>query len=1416
MGIGASAKTGCAARLLKQWLRSTASRTALADLADLARGSRASMANTAGAGLMLLAAIAHGAQEPIALDKVPEQLKPWADWVQHDRPKPPCPGVSLDPGATECIWPSGVEVSLTSKGGQFSLSVDTFAEGVVFLPGDAETWPREVLLGTAPVPVVPVGGRPSVRVAAGHHVLNGRFEWTELPLHLTVPGEAAKLQVTLDGSPFAGLPDAQGRLWLRTKPVEQGAVDSMTVRTFRQFVDQVPMVSTARFELSVSGQQREVVIPMAIFEGFVPLSIESPLPARVEADGSLKLQARAGTWVVTVSSRRMSLASELRLPESAQQEVWSFQADNAIRVVTLEGPPAVDPASVGAPAQWAGLPTFVLQPGGELKISQTQRGDSGATADRLSIQRTWWLDFDGRGFSVKDQITGSIGRTWRLDLPEQFTLGRVSVNGIDQPVTQNGSGRGVELREAAVSLEADSRIESAGGEIPASGWSAKFNSWNTVLNLPPGWRLLHASGVDSVRGAWLTSWTLWDIFAVLLISAVTFRVFGPVTAALLFAGLVLTWQMGDAPKSIWLALVVLKALANSLPEATRLRGWASRGAMLSALLIVIILVPFAVGQIRQAMYPALAMNYTQALGSYQAGSLRPQAPAAAPPVPAEAEIGRRAARKAFDASKQMEDSLASSAESKGRDEQQMQRRYNAIDPNVKIQTGPGIPTWQWATAQLSVQGPISPQHSLSLALLSPAGSATWSVASVILLFLALARCWGIDARAVAGRVRGALGSTAAVVFVVAFVGLGADQAHAQSGAFPPNELLQQLRDRLLPPPQPAECLPVCADLAQLDLHAVGDEILLRLEIHAQARVPVPLPSPGASIRPNSILANGKSPALRRDGSGQIWMVAEKGLTRVDIQISARERTDVPLQLPMAPRRVTSTLNKWGLAGIDARGRASGALTLSRVRDADKVEQEQEFSGGADLPPFVEIDRELSLGQTWTVHTVLRREGPSTLPMSVRIPLLPGERVTDQSVKVSDGAATVELAPGSSRSFSSILEASSKLSLPASTQPGQIERWAVTATPLWHIESGGLAPSDWTEGNAWRPRWLLWPGESVELSLTRPSPVEGPTLTIDGVQLNTTAGQRSSESSAELNLRSSTGGNHVFGLPPGAELLSVAVDGITQPLRAEKERLAVPIAPGAHTVRLDWRDPSAVERTYAAPRLDLGAPAVNATVAVAVPRDRVVLFVGGPLVGPAVLLWGVLAIVVLIAIALSRALQTPLGTAGWVLLGIGLTQASVISALAVVAWFVLFAVRAKRFESSTWRFNFFQVVLVLSTLVAASALLSALQQGLLGYPDMLITGNGSNAFNLRWYLDRTGGMTPAANFVSIPVFAYRLLMLAWALWLAISVTRWARWAWTNYSSGGAYWRSIEWGISFKKWSPRAKKEAAQASADQGPL
>jgi hypothetical protein len=82
---------------------------------------------------------------------------------------------------------------------------------------------------------------------------------------------------------------------------------------------------------------------------------------------------------------------------------------------------------------------------------------------------------------------------------------------------------------------------------------------------------------------------------------------------------------------------------------------------------------------------------------------------------------------------------------------------------------------------------------------------------------------------------------------------------------------------------------------------------------------------------------------------------------------------------------------------------------------------------------------------------------------------------------------------------------------------------------------------------------------------------------------------------------------------------------------------------------------------------------------------------------------------------------------------------------------------------------------------------AIQQNLLGDVDMQVSGAGSTESTLVWYLDRVSSALPQPGVCSVPLTAWRVGMLVWALWLVSALLRWLPWAWRAFSASGLWFR-----------------------------
>jgi hypothetical protein len=1365
--------------------------------------------------LVLTVLVSAASADPLPEGEVPAPLRTWVPWVLHDADQRACPYLPAEESNRQCIWPGTLRLELGRHGGRFALRIDVFRESHLALPGDAQFWPQEVRVDGKAMAVVGEADLPSVKLPAGAHTVTGRFIWDAMPESLSLPASIGLVELEANGRAVAAPRiDEQGRLWLQAAGESTAGGARLDARVDRLLSDEIPFQVTTHFALTASGKSQEVVLPGAVLSGFVPLALTSPLPARLEPNGKLRIQVRAGRWDVYVSARASAPLKELSLPKAGDtEEIWAFAAQNRLRVVNLEGGTPVDAQQTQMPAEWKRYPAYRMRPGDQLRFAEIKRGDPQPAPDALQLARTVWLDFDGRGYSIQDRITGTLSRSWRLEMAAPVVLGRVSIDGDDQFITGTAGNPGVEVRRGRADIVADSRIDTPVRRLPATGWTSDVQTLSMQLNVPPGWRLLTASGVDHAGGSWLSRWNnLLDFFIVLVVALACGKLWGWRWGVVALVALALSYHEPDAPRFMWIVALIAVALARAVTVGKLGRALKlARFAVLALLLLI--LIPFFVQQVRQTLYPVLEQPYGPPNAVAVPTAARPAAapepqPAAAPPVEEEMKTTEAGANvrsmaqsrmrlEKAPAKRDFSDRFAPSSKDKSAD-------LDRIDPKAMIQTGPGLPSWRWRGYELAWSGPVQHAQEIRLWLIPPGLNA-----AITLLRLALLALLLLCIADAAGRLprfprRGApahalIGLALAVALMVP------DASRAE--ATPDAELLEALKQKLLLPPK---CLPDCAEVARMHVLVDNDVLRLRLEVHAAEKMAVPLPASARQWLPRTVAVDGKpAAALRRDEQGTLWVAVPRGVHDVVLQGVLHGMDAVQLALPLKPRRVEASVAGWRIDGVRENGVADDNLQLTRRQRNAAADP-----GAGNLPPFLRVERTLTLGLQWQVTTRVTRLSPPNVPAVIEVPLLPGESVTSAEPRVRDGRAIVSMAPQASElAWESVLKQAPEIRLVAAQNPGFIEVWRLNTGTQWHVVTEGIAPVQHQEGERWLPQWQPWPGESIAVKITRPEGIAGQTVTVDRSHLVLRPGIRVTDAVLSLSLRSSRGGQQTVTLPDEAILQRVAINGQPQPIRLEGRALRLPLTPGAQSVEIQWQQPQGIAWRYAAPAVDLGIASVNASTEVQLPRDRWLLLVGGPTMGPAILFWGVIVVIAILAYALGRLESSPLRGWQWLLLGLGLTQDSLVVSALIAGWFFAFALRARfaeRLAERKWWFDLTQIGLVVLTIAAAAGLYSAVSQGLLGTPDMQVTGNGSSHNHLLWYQDRADKALPMPWTVSVPILLYRLLMLAWALWLANSLLTWVRWSWQSFGTLGM-WRKLD--LSLRRRAKRSESERPEEGSAQ---
>ncbi len=1358
------------------------------------------------ATLLVIGLLSPSAQAQNPSD-LPPELQPWVAWILASHPTLHCPVTAQ--GAT-CIWPGQLSLALDTQGGSFTLAVRTDREIAVPLPGGQARWPLDVMADGEPATVLDVGGQPMLKLPAGDHAVTGRYAWDGLPQGLPLPPTTGRVDLTLDGVAVAKPAiDQHGLLRLGPGDSKAAAEERLDIEVSRHVTDGVPVRVDTHVTLRASGSAREVSVGSVGVPGTRHVSLSADLPARFTAEGELVVQVRAGTFTLDIESLHEGPVTSLAAPALEapwpEREFWAVTTDDQVRAVELTGPPAVDPARTPLPEAWLGLATFLVSPETPLAFGELRRGEPEPAPNRLSLSREIWLDADGGGLTFRDTFDGSMHQGWRLSMQPPYELGHAVEQGRDQVITHNVDGQpGVELRQAALHVVAESRVEDRPTSLPAVGWDTDVTSLAATLHLAPGWRLLAASGVDSVPGSLLHDWDLFDLFFVLILALATGRLLGWHWAAVALLGLALSRQHGDAPAWAWVFLLVCVGLHRWVPE-----GWPRRIAQGARWVfgagLLLILVPFSVDQVRTGLFPVLEHPWQSSVpdaGAFTGAPPQDELKALGyrdesedswdAPVAQQAVEEYRQADRGLVEKSAILDGLVSSGSDYARRPtapkpgKAGKGRYLSLqyDPTSIATTGPGVQQWNWNPSVydsydwegrptfggdpvLEWSGPVTSDHAIQLFLLGPRSNGALNILRVLLLLGLGLRMAGMK------RLRLPRGSAAAGIGLVAAALLAVPTAQATPDA----SVLQELERRLT---QPADCGQQCVATPTVDFAVQGERLILRAEVHAQAASSWPIPGPAEAWVPQRVLLDGEpTTALARLGDGFLHVRLEPGVHRLEVSGPLPAADSVTLTLGMAPKRATWSANPdWTLDGLHADGTAERTVQLTRAISG--AGGSGEASTAENLSAWLVVRRTLDLGIPWRVRTEVERVGGSDAPLSLQVPVIEGEAVTDESLQVEEGRVRVSLDGNRSLvSWVSTLEEREAITLTAPEGSAWAEVWTLSCSPVFSCDASGLVPLEHVQGSTWAPRWAPWPGESVTVTVQRPEAVSGQTVTIDQARLDWTPGRRLGEGSLGMVLRTSQGGQQAITLPEGARLQQVTIDGQERPLQLREGQVWLPLEPGSQSVLLSWQQQWEPSLWSQVPAVDLGSPAVNVGVVMHAPAERCILAILGPGWGPVPLFWTYVLVVLVAAPLLARLPWTPLRSWHWLLLGLGMTQVPILCPALVVGWFVVVGFRKQRAPQSWWAFDLTQLAVIGTTLLGLVCLYAAIHSGLLLQPDMQIEGNGSYDTELMWFADRVDGALPTPAVLSIPLWSWRVAMLLWALWLAASLLKWIPWTWKAF-------------------------------------
>ena len=1368
---------------------------------------------------------------PISADEpyIPEELEAWRDWVLYDHPDLACPLDARSGRRLSCAWVSSLAVNVKRQpqptGAEFRMWIQVYANSEVELPVAGRYQPINVRIrqpSDRQIVVTGAPNKPLVSLNPGRYEISGEFQWSDEPPSIRIPQGTAQTILAIDVEPQAR-PSIDGNtLWITRRTAEEED-NTLEIRVFRELRDSTPQELSTHIELTVGGFQRVVNLGKVLPAGFTRTSVTSALPTRFDEEDQLSVNLKRGNHWVTIHARATDLLNVFRAtpndhPAWPAQEIWGVLDNTSERTITISGGEPIDLRTAGAPFRRS--KGIALKESDTLQLTQQERGDSTVVVGNFSIVRSLWLAFDGHSMISRDIVRSDIDHETRVTA--DYIPGKIAVNTIPRLVTradgEQEDNAGVKLTESTSTIDAVSEIEDW-QEMSANGWDIDASSLSATLNLPPGWRLLWTTGVDRVTNSWLSQWRLWDMFLVLLLIGLIARTHGLVWAGIAGVTVLLSYQDSATPTVGWLILIAITYLGRVV-GSEKLDRWLRPAYWVILVPVAAVSVLFAGISAQQAIFPQLesprspsrttVIPSVQDILYHQASQLEGATEELSSKVRG---VGRTAPTSTPQTEGNPTDEVRVTGSFIPRDNFDLPSRTGigdlgqAVYPTgLSIPTGPGTPSWSWHSVNLHWSGPVTKEQTMSLTLLSP----VWSrvlygfVAVLVLVVTGFFVMLQIRNKSNIARVFKGMSPLLLIAMLVPV------EQDVEAQVIHP-DILEELEERLVKIP---DCLPNCASVEEAQIEIDTDQLMVILRVHVGEELGVPLIQLSDNLQPTSMVVMGNDAPVNTQRGGVLYSVLAEGKHNVGLRVSLTDLLQFDLKFPIQPKTVSVTRKGWAVDGVLDGTLTGDSLEFDRLREEESDTQvvASDWTDVTPVEPYVVVIRNFRLDLVPVVDTKVIRRHPKTGEFKVMIPLLDGESVLTESTQVTEGVVTALFGPGTSEvAWKSQLTLGSELVLTAPPISERSEVWHVKGSDFWDYTTEGIPPIK-TSGatESFHPRSR----ESLTLTFTRPSSIEGQTLTIESAELETTVGTRSYTGKLSLTLEASRGDELNIQLPEGASIKQITRNGREQPTPSGTS-IVLSTLPGRSICEVEWTQDASIGMFFDTPQIELSQPARNVELKVKFPENRWTLFLGGPPLGAAVTVWGVIAVILVIAILLSRLSGFPLSTTDAVLLSAGATFANLWALLFVGVWMIGIWWRTNREtpQVSVDVYRLMQLAFIILTVVAIGSLVYTIPVALFGQPEMQIEGYGSTGYSYQWFDDGSAIGFATAWVLSLPKWVYLVVMLAWSLWLVLALVRWIVAAWGALSQTGFWTPTYQSGQSVTTQQDNDAQEPESESEKQ---
>lgn len=558
----------------------------------------------------------------------------------------------------------------------------------------------------------------------------------------------------------------------------------------------------------------------------------------------------------------------------------------------------------------------------------------------------------------------------------------------------------------------------------------------------------------------------------------------------------------------------------------------------------------------------------------------------------------------------------------------------------------------------------------------------------------------------------------------------------------------------------------------LNYDETSSEITFSLNILSNKNNFINLRIPLSSIDIIDAQINGKNSALlmRRESlSNTLYGAVPVGENKVIFKARLLENK-IPLNFPFASISSVVDEKKLNLSTV------GNQLYLFKVGDdlsevsSKKDNQIKNFTLSSE--PFFEVRRNLALGKTWRLNTTVTSLFAGTqdyikVGNTLKVPLLPGEKIVSSNTIVEDGFVIINLEGRDSQSWSSVVDSVSQINI-KSISPNIVQNISINNEQTdWLFEiikNDELVKSKNLE---------MWPLDNLIVNFSLPKSKAGDFNVVQSVYLEKILEKENVNSNWNIQIESSLGGSFTINRNDDkSKILEIKNKNNPISFREDNGKLNFFIDAGENTLLIsttEKRKPYFIERNQ---QWDFSVPTYNYKFNIDNTSERWVIWAGGDMVKPSVLLLGYLFLVLLFSFTLSK-IHSIFNGLTWALILFGLANMPFIIIVIMVISMIFIGNKNKILNNGITSSHQKEQIsklskwIILCTIYAVSVLIFSAGAGLLGSSNSFIVSPLGNS-SLIWFTD-IYNKTDAYMF-SLPKLYFKVFMFLWSIWLAFIIVK----------------------------------------------